>query len=75
MYKVRNILDHSLYAIKKIVIKVTPQNKHNIQSEVENALQEIRYLASIKSEYVINYNHSWIEVKLKVSYKLFRTNQ
>ena len=66
MYKVRNLLDHSLYAIKKIVIKITNQNKHNIQNEVENVLQEIRCLAKIKSEYVINYNHSWIEVTLKV---------
>jgi hypothetical protein len=29
-------------------------------------LKEIRCLAKIKSDHVVNYNHSWIEVILKV---------
>jgi hypothetical protein len=28
-------------------------------------LQEIRYLAKLKSEFIVNYNHSWVEVCLK----------
>ncbi len=66
VYMVRNLLDNSLSAVKKIVIKINHQNKYNIQSEVKNALQEIRTLANIKSEYVVVYKHSWIEVKIKV---------
>ena len=28
-------------------------------------MQEIRYLARLKSEYIVTYNHSWVEVNLK----------
>ena len=49
--------------MKKIILKI--KNKHNIQQEIETVLQEIRLLARIKSEHVVNYNHSWVEVKLK----------
>jgi serine/threonine protein kinase len=66
VYMVRNLLDDSLSAVKKVVIKVNAQNKLNIQNEVKSALQEIRTLANIKSENVVVYKHSWIEVKLKV---------
>ena len=69
VYKVKNLLDDSLSAIKKIVIKVNSLNKSTIHAEVNNALQEIRTLANIKSENVVVYKHSWIEVKLKVKYK------
>jgi serine/threonine protein kinase len=65
VYKVRNLIDNSLYAIKKIVLKVTKNNRNNLQNEIDHLLQEIRYLAKIKSDYVISYNHSWIEVELK----------
>jgi serine/threonine protein kinase len=65
VYKVRNQLDHSLYAIKKIIINISKANKKSIQKELDSVLQEIRLLARSKSEHVINYNHSWIEVKLK----------
>ena len=67
VYMVRNLIDNSLSAIKKIVIKVTNQNMFNIQNEVKNALQEIRTLANIKSDQVVMYKHSWIEVKLIVT--------
>ena len=70
VYMVRNILDDSLSAVKKIVINFNQQNRHNIQSEVRNALQEIRTLANIKSEHVVVYKHSWIEVKAKVAIKV-----
>ena len=30
-----------------------------------NVLQEIRYLAKFKSEYIVNYNHSWVQVNLE----------
>lgn len=28
-------------------------------------MQEIRYLAKFKSEYIVNYNHSWVQVNLE----------
>lgn len=64
MYKVKNILDNTLYAIKKIKIKPDPRNKE-FKKEINTVLQEIRYLAKFKSEYIVNYNHSWVEVNLK----------
>ena len=65
LYKVRNLLDNSFYAIKEISIKVTKSNKETVQQEIENVLKEVRLLARLKNEYVVNYNHSWIEVKFK----------
>jgi serine/threonine protein kinase len=65
VYKVMNILDNSFYAIKKIKIKIEKKNK-DLQKEIISVLQEIRYLAKIKSEYIVTYNHSWVEIKIKV---------
>jgi serine/threonine protein kinase len=59
-----NILDNSFYAIKKIKIRIDKKNK-DLQKEIVNVLQEIRYLAKIKSEYIVTYNHSWVEVNKK----------
>jgi serine/threonine protein kinase len=59
-----NILDNSFYAIKKIKIKMDKKNK-DLPKEIVNVLQEIRYLAKIKSEFIVTYNHSWVEVKIK----------
>jgi serine/threonine protein kinase len=64
VYKVRNILDNSLYAIKKIKIKIDSKNKE-LQKEISTVLQEIRLLAKFKSEHIVTYNHSWMEVNLK----------
>ena len=64
VYKVRNILDNSLYAIKKIKIRIDNENIE-LQREISNVLQEIRYLAKFRSEFIVTYNHSWVEVNLK----------
>jgi len=64
---VRNLLDESLYAIKKIKVDVEEHKfrGNNLQKELEKVLQEIRYLAKLKNEHIVTYNHSWIEVLLK----------
>ncbi len=64
VYKVRNLLDNSLYAIKKIKLKIDSSNK-DFQKDVIGVLQEIRYLAKFKSDNIITYNHSWVEVNIK----------
>jgi hypothetical protein len=64
VYKVRNILDNSYYAIKKIKIKNDGKNAE-LQKDISSVLQEIRYLARLKSENIVNYNHSWVEFNLK----------
>lgn len=64
VYKVRNILDNSYYAIKKIKISIDKKNK-DLQKEISSVLQEIRYLAKFKCDFVVTYNHSWVEVNLK----------
>lgn len=60
----RNILDNSFYAIKKIKIKIDKKNTE-LQKDIGSVLLEIRYLARLKSEYIVNYNHSWVEVNFK----------
>jgi hypothetical protein len=64
VYKVRNFLDNSLYAIKKIKLKI--DDSKQIQKDIITVLQEVRYLAKIKSEFIVTYNHSWVEVNLKI---------
>jgi len=63
---VRNLLDNSLYAVKKLKIKITNKNKNkDFENEILKVFQEIRFLAKIKGEYIVDYNHSWVEVNLK----------
>ncbi len=38
----------------------------DLQRNISSVLQEIRYLAVLKSEYIVNYNHSWVEVNLNL---------
>ena len=64
VYSVKHILDECEYAIKVIQIK---RPKGNLQKELDSVLQEIRILAKYKSEYVVNYCHSWVEVNMKSS--------
>jgi len=64
VYKVRNLLDESEYAVKKIVLNMSRKSVSRIRSEIENVLKEIRCLAKIRNEFVVRYNHSWIEVIL-----------
>jgi len=64
VYKVRNLIDNSLYAIKKLKIKIKNKNK-DFENKILKVFQEIRFLAKIKAEHIVDYNHSWVEVNLK----------
>lgn len=57
-------MDNSLYAIKKLKIKIKNKNK-DFENEILKVSQEIRFLAKIKGEFIVDYNHSWVEVNLK----------
>ena len=55
VYTVRRKSDNQLYALKKVKIKaLTPKEK-------QNALNEVRILASVKSAYVISYKEAFID--------------
>ena len=57
VYTVRRIEDGNLYALKKIKIQsLSPKEK-------QNALNEVRILASVNSPFVISYKESFIEEK------------
>ena len=49
VYTVRRIDDNQLYALKKVMLKKLSEK------EKQNALNEVRILASVKSPYVISY--------------------
>lgn len=66
MYKVKHLLDKSFYAVKEISIDVRSHSERGILKDIDHLLNEVRYLARIKSSYVVDYNYSWIEVKLRV---------
>ncbi len=55
VYKVRRKADGNIYALKKVKL----QNLND--KEKENALNEVRILASIKSTFVISYKEAFIE--------------
>ncbi len=55
VYKVKRKADSKIYALKKVKL----QNLN--EKEKENALNEIRILASIKSPFVISYKEAFIE--------------
>ena len=59
VYKVRRKQDHTLYALKKVKLQILKEK------ERENALNEVRILASIKSPCVIGYTEAFIEEKDK----------
>lgn len=55
VYKVQRIVDSQVYALKKVKMS-------NLQEkEQENALNEVRILASIKHPNIIGYRHAFIE--------------
>ena len=57
VYTVRRIEDNNLYALKKVKIK-------NLSlKEKQNALNEVRILASVNSPFVISYKESFIDEK------------
>ena len=55
VYTVRRIEDNELYALKKVKLKGLSEK------EKQNALNEVRILASVKSQYVISYKESFID--------------
>jgi NIMA (never in mitosis gene a)-related kinase len=55
VYTVRRIDDNQLYALKKVMLKKLSEK------EKQNALNEVRILASVKSPYVISYKESFID--------------
>ena len=55
VFKVQRISDNEVYALKKVKM----QNLSN--KEKENALNEVRILASIKCPFVISYKHAFID--------------
>ena len=66
VYKTKHIIDDSFYAIKKIKMKIdNSKSAKDFEEEIQSVLQEIRLLAKYKNECIVNYNHSWVEVKLK----------
>lgn len=54
VYKVKRLADNKIYALKKVKMQgLTSKEK-------QNALNEVRILASVKSEYVISYKEAFI---------------
>jgi len=54
VYKVQRIVDSQIYALKKVKM-------NNLSDkEQENALNEVRILASLNSPYIVGYKHSFI---------------
>lgn len=51
VFKVFNTLDNQYYAIKQIKVD---------ENNIENALKEVRILASVSHKNIIRYYHSWI---------------
>jgi hypothetical protein len=52
--------------MKKIVVKNKNISQEKFIDEIYNILTEIRFFAKIKYKHIVRYNHSWIEVELKV---------
>ena len=57
VYKVRRKADSKIYALKKVKLK------NLSEKEKENALNEVRILASIKCSFVISYKEAFIDDK------------
>jgi serine/threonine protein kinase len=55
------------YAIKKIKLETKNKSVSAIVNELEEILTEIRCFAKIKHKHIVRYNHSWIEIELKVN--------
>ena len=55
VFKVRRIEDHCFYALKKVKLD------HLSQKERENAINEVRILASINHPNVIQYKEAFID--------------
>ena len=57
VYKVRRIVDNNIYALKKVKLL------NLSEKEKQNSLNEVRLLASIKSNFVISYKEAFFDEK------------
>ena len=57
VYKVKRLVDNNIYALKKVkLLNLSDKEK-------SNALNEVRILASVKSNYVISYKEAFFDEK------------
>jgi len=55
VYKVRRLVDGNVYALKKVkLLNLSDKEK-------QNALNEVRILASVKSSYVVSYKEAFFD--------------
>jgi translation initiation factor 2-alpha kinase 3 len=62
VYKVLDILDDQVYAVKRIVIPSERLSLINSEDKKAEVLKELRTLAKLQHRNVVRYHHSWIEV-------------
>jgi NIMA (never in mitosis gene a)-related kinase 1/4/5 len=55
VYRVRRIQDSKIYALKKVVID------HLSQKQIQNAINEVRFLASIRHPNVVSYKEAFYD--------------
>ena len=57
VYKVKRIIDNQIYALKKVKLM------NLSEKEKENSLNEVRILASVKSNFVVSYKEAFFDEK------------
>jgi len=55
VYKVQRITDRKIYALKKVDLA------NQTDKEKANALNEVRLLSSLKSDFIVEYKESFID--------------
>lgn len=56
VFKVKRIKDESIYALKKVRLEEMSQK------EIQNAINEVRFLASIRNPNVIAYKEAFFDI-------------
>lgn len=51
--------------MREISFNIKDYETESLQKEINNVLREVRLHAKLKNECIVNYNYSWIEVKLR----------
>ena len=57
VFKVKRIVDNQIYALKKVKLL------NLSEKEKENSLNEVRILASVKSNFVVSYKEAFFDEK------------
>ena len=57
VFKVKRIIDNEIYALKKVKLM------NLSEKEKENSLNEVRILASVKSNFVVSYKEAFFDEK------------